>query len=64
MYEKIEKGEFAEIKAWLTDKVHKHGKSYSSLNNLLEAQLGEKLNAKYFIQYLTTKYSELYKCEV
>jgi hypothetical protein len=59
---KIEKGEFAEIKAWLTDKVHKHGKHYNSLDDLLEAHLGEKLNAKYFIQYLTTKYSELYKC--
>jgi carboxypeptidase Taq len=62
MYEKIERGEFAEIKAWLTNKVHKHGKRYKSLDDLLEAQVGEKLNAKYFIEYLNTKYSELYKC--
>jgi carboxypeptidase Taq len=59
---KIEKGEFAEIKQWLTDKVHRHGRRYPSLDALLEDQLGEKLNPKYFIDYLTEKYTELYKC--
>jgi carboxypeptidase Taq len=61
MDEMIEKGEFAEIKQWLTDKVHRHGKRYKSLDALLEDQIGEKLNPKYFIDYLTNKYSELYK---
>jgi carboxypeptidase Taq len=58
---KIEHGEFAEIKQWLTNKVHKHGRRYPSLDALLEDQLGEKLNPKYFIDYLTDKYTELYK---
>lgn len=58
---KIEKGQFDEIKAWLTDKVHRHGKRYKSLDDMLEAQLGEKLNPKYFIQYLAEKYTALYK---
>jgi len=62
MYEKIEKGQFHELKEWLTAKVHKHGKRYKSLDDLLEAQLGEKLNPKYFIDYLEAKYSELYQC--
>jgi len=62
MDEMIEKGEFKEIKAWLTEKVHKHGSRYNSLDEHLEDQLGEKLNPKYFIAYLTEKYSELYKC--
>jgi len=61
MDEMIEKGEFAEIKQWLTDKVHCHGKRYKSLDALLEDQIGEKLNPKYFIDYLTNKYSALYK---
>ena len=33
-----------------------------SLDALLEDQLGEKLNPRYFIDYLTEKYTELYKC--
>lgn len=60
--EKVEKGEFSEIKAWLTNKVHRHGQRYKSLDDLLEDQLGEKLNPAYFIDYLTEKYTELYKC--
>ena len=59
---KVEAGEFKEIKAWLTDKVHRHGRRYPSLDALLEDQLGEPLNPKYFIEYLTTKYEDLYKC--
>lgn len=58
----VEQGEFAEIKQWLTDKVHRHGRRYRSLDALLEDQLGEKLNPKYFINYLTDKYTDLYKC--
>jgi len=57
----IEKGDFAKIKAWLVKKVHSHGRRYASLDAMLEDQLGEKLNPKYFIDYLTNKYSELYQ---
>jgi carboxypeptidase Taq len=58
---KIAAGEFAEIKSWLTEKIHKHGSLYESVDAHLEAQLGEKLNPKYFVKYLTDKYSELYQ---
>lgn len=58
---KIEEGDFAPIKDWLREKVHRHGRRYESLDAMLEAQLGEALNPKYFIDYLTTKYSELYQ---
>ena len=61
MDERMERGDFQEMKEWLTDKVHRHGKRYSSLDAMLEDQLGEKLNPKYFIDYLTTKYTDLYK---
>lgn len=62
MEQMIESGEFAPIKEWLTKKVHRWGSRYDSLDAHLEAELGEKLNPKYFIEYLTTKYTELYKC--
>lgn len=60
--EKIATGEFAPIKAWLKDKIHRHGRRYASLDALLEDQVGEKLNPKYFIDYLTKKYSDIYQC--
>jgi len=57
----IENGEFVEIRKWLTKKVHVHGKRYKSLDELLLAEVGEPLNSKYFIDYLTEKYSDLYQ---
>jgi Zn-dependent M32 family carboxypeptidase len=62
MYEQIERGEFLQLKEWLVAKVHKHGKRYKSLDDLLEAQVGENLNPKYLIDYLEAKYSKLYDC--
>jgi carboxypeptidase Taq len=58
---KIENGDFQPIKDWLKEKVHQHGRRYESLDSMLEDQLGEALNPKYYIEYLTAKYSELYK---
>ena len=63
MDERMEHGDFEEMKAWLKDKIHRHGKRYPSLDAMLEDQLGEKLNPKYFIDYLVEKYSDLYKLE-
>jgi carboxypeptidase Taq len=57
----IEEGKFDEIRGWLTRKVHVHGKRYKSLDELLVAEVGEPLSTKYFIDYLTKKYSDLYK---
>jgi carboxypeptidase Taq len=59
---KIASGDFAPIKAWLTDKIHRHGRRYDSLDALLLDQLGEPLNPDYLIDYLTEKYTDLYKC--
>ena len=59
----VAKGEFKEIRKWLTNKIHKHGKRYKSLDDLLSAETGEVLNPEYFVDYLTKKYSKLYKIE-
>jgi Zn-dependent M32 family carboxypeptidase len=61
MSQLIEKGEFSKIREWLTEKIHRHGRRYKSLDELLEAQLGEKLNPQYFIDYLIKKYTDIYK---
>ncbi len=59
--EDIENGEFGKIKEWLVKKIHSHGRRYTSLDAMLEDQVGEPLNPKYFIDYLTNKYTDLYK---
>jgi carboxypeptidase Taq len=61
MADKMGKGEFAEIRAWLTAKVHQHGRRYTSLDAMLEDQVGEPLNPKYFMEHMTSKYRDLYK---
>ena len=63
MESKIEQGEFDEIRKWLTEKVHMHGKRYKSLDELLLAEVGEPLNSKYFIDHLAAKYSDLYQLD-
>lgn len=62
--DQVRAGKFDEIRAWMTDKVHRHGSRYKSLDEHLQAQLGEPLNPKYFIDYLTNKYTDLYRCEI
>jgi carboxypeptidase Taq len=59
----IEKGNFEPIKAWLKKTVHQHGRLYPSLDKMFEDQLGEPLNSKYFVDYLSTKYTDLYKLD-
>ena len=59
----IEAGEFAPFKEWLQEKVHDHGKLFESMDELLIHSFGEELNPKYFIDYLTTKYEDIYALE-
>lgn len=61
MAERIAKGQFAEIKAFLNDKFHVLGSLYPSLDELLVAVTGEPLTPSYFIDYLTEKYTKMYK---
>lgn len=59
--QKIARGEFADIKKWLNENIHEKGSLYTSLDDLLLSVTKERLNPKYFIDYLTKKFSALYK---
>lgn len=59
----IRRGDFKPLKAWLREKIHDHGCFYTSMDELLETQFGEKLNPAYFIEYLQTKYAGIYELE-
>ncbi|TVP84312.1 MAG: carboxypeptidase M32 [Alkalicoccus sp.] len=58
--ELLEEGRLAPVKDWLTENVHKHGKAKKPLD-IIQKATGENVNADYLIQYLTDKYSDVYK---
>ena len=58
--ELLGKGDIKPITKWLKEKIHTHGAVYSPMELLLK-ETGEKLNPKYFIDYLEEKYSKIYQ---
>jgi carboxypeptidase Taq len=52
-------GQFASLLKWLREKIHVHGRLYSA-QELAKRATGEKLNSKYFADYIAKKYGELY----
>jgi len=57
--EQITKGEFRNIKQWLTKNVYCYGNLYDPAD-LLKKITGEGINVKHYIDYLNSKYSNLY----
>lgn len=55
----IAKGNFAPIKNWLNEKIHRQGRLYSP-QELVQRVTGEALNPDYFVDYLKRKYNEVY----
>ena len=58
--DQFQSGKFEELKLWLNQNIHRYGKFYSSQDLMVKVS-GEKLNAKYFTDYLKEKYSRLYE---
>lgn len=56
----IKSGDFSPIRAWLTENIHQYGKMKKPLD-ILNDVTGEGLNPDHLINYLTSKYSEIYK---
>jgi len=56
----IEHGEFANLRAWLGENIHKMGSLYSSGDELMTVVTGEPLNVDFYLNYLTQKYGALY----
>ena len=55
----IRAGEFSGLRDWLREKIHRHGRRYTAAE-LLKKVTGGGLDAGPFLDYLRTKYSELY----
>jgi carboxypeptidase Taq len=58
--EEMARGEFGSLLKWLREKIHRHGKFYSA-QDLAKNATGEKLNSKYFADYISKKYGETYE---
>ena len=56
----LSKGKLENIHAWLNKNIHRHGSLYFA-QELVKKATGEELNPQYFIDYITSKYSKLYK---
>jgi carboxypeptidase Taq len=52
-------GDLEMIRAWLGEKIHRPGKLYPA-GELCSRVSGEELNPAYFMDYLETKYTEIY----
>jgi carboxypeptidase Taq len=59
MESNIAKGDFTFIKEWLKNSVFDKGRWYTS-EELCEQMTGEKLNDRYFLEYATDKFNDIY----
>jgi carboxypeptidase Taq len=55
----IEGARFADLLAWLREKIHRHGAKYEPVE-LLRRITGQGLQAAPYLRYLRTKYGEIY----
>ena len=55
----IERGEFAPILGWLRENIHQYGSKFQPAE-LIERATGEKMTARYYTEYITGKYSDIY----
>lgn len=55
----LENGDFAPLTKWLNEKVHQYG-ALKKPNELIELITGERLNSKYYCDYLEEKFSGIY----
>jgi len=55
----IEKGNMKPLLSWLRENIHQYGRFYSA-KDVCKKATGEKLNFKYFMDYVHNKYGEIY----
>ncbi|MFB6079811.1 MAG: carboxypeptidase M32 [Haloferacaceae archaeon] len=57
--ERVRAGEFAPLKSWLRDRIHRHGKRYET-GDLVRRATGEEFTADRFTDHVTEKFGALY----
>ncbi|PSQ07861.1 carboxypeptidase [Halobacteriales archaeon QS_6_71_20] len=59
VYGTVRGGDFEPLQEWLRENVHRHGSRYET-NELVREATGEDFTADYFVDYVRTKYGDLY----
>jgi carboxypeptidase Taq len=57
--ERLERGDFAPLLAWLRERVHRHGRKFTPAE-ILERAIGKPLDAGPWIAYVQSKFGEIY----
>jgi carboxypeptidase Taq len=57
--DEISRNEYGTLLAWLRDNVHRYGRKYEP-NELIQRVTGETLNAQPYMNYLRTKFGDIY----
>lgn len=60
LFKSVADGDFKPLNKWVYNKVYQYGRAYSPEELVVKAT-GEKLNTKYFVEYLNNKYSHIYQ---
>ena len=55
----IENGDFGKISEWLREKIHKHGRKFTT-DEIIKKICNEGINLDFYLDYLRKKYSEIY----
>ena len=58
--DELRKQDFESLLGWLREHVHQHGSAFTP-TELMERITGEPLDGTHFVEYVTAKYTELYK---
>ncbi len=61
--EYFRKGDFSPLLSWIREKIHAHGAKFTPEELLLKAT-GERLTTRPYLDYLKTKYSQVYNVEL
>ncbi|HZT40587.1 MAG TPA: carboxypeptidase M32 [Chthonomonadaceae bacterium] len=56
----VARGEFAPLLGWLRENVHRYGRKYLPAE-LIQKATGEPLTSRYYMDYLTAKYRDIYQ---
>ncbi|KPL82100.1 carboxypeptidase [Thermanaerothrix daxensis] len=56
---RIARGEFADLLAWLREKIHQHGAKFEP-QDLIQRVTGSPITPEPYLRYLTAKYGEIY----
>lgn len=56
----VRNGEFAPIREWLREHIHQHGCQFPTAE-LIERATGEALSADYYLEYVRSKFGDLYE---